>query len=140
MLFLSVDKQKSIFKEMIPYISWSTDTIPERESVLQLPLFTSGENGDPEKVPESPIVSVSQTWYSHVAPGTGLNKCFTHITVNAHNSPKKQINHDLIPSTQMGKLRHRMVKELIVQEDTSRNGKSWHLNPELLLYIIFAFN
>lgn len=114
MLFLSVDKQKSIFKEMIPYIFWSTDTIPERESVLQPPLFTSGENGDPEKVPESPIFSVSQTWYNSYMPGTGLNKRFTHITGNAHNSPKKQINHDLIPSTQMGKLRHRMVKELIV--------------------------
>lgn len=31
MPFMSVGKQKSIFKEMIPYISWSTDTVPTAE-------------------------------------------------------------------------------------------------------------
>lgn len=48
-------------RRWIPYISWSTDTIPEKESTAfsTPPHLTGGKKEDPEKVLESPTVSQS---------------------------------------------------------------------------------
>lgn len=67
MPFMSVVKQKSIFKEMIPYTSWSTDTVPtiaEKKSSITFsnPLDLQVEN---KRDPESPDISVSQAWYNN---------------------------------------------------------------------------